>query len=232
MINILYDYIHNSLPDWGDFTTNPGLNRKVDWDGTLLPFIGNTVVFLLDGGTKEALGRLQQELYAAAPEMLAQPLSPDTFHATLHDLWNGTPDSPDGEAAMAAAAEKAMPILKLCREISPIAMRATWTFNMVNTSIVLGLEPADEVSWRRLDAMYCAMDTVCPLGYALTPHITLAYYRPGIYDVQIVSRLKKALRLVELETVLNPQNLVLQNFCSMNHYETVSTNALLFYSKG
>ena len=55
MINTLDDYICNSMPWWGDFTTNPNLRKKVDEEGNLLPFLGNTVVFLLDDDTKEKL---------------------------------------------------------------------------------------------------------------------------------------------------------------------------------
>ena len=92
MINTLDDYICRSLPQWGDITTNPNLRTKVDEAGNLLPFLGNTVVFLLDDDTKEKLRQLQESLYQAAPDMLAQPLQMSTFHMTLHDLANGTPD--------------------------------------------------------------------------------------------------------------------------------------------
>ena len=221
MLNTLDDYISRSLPDWGGFTTSPGLRQKVDETGRLLPFFGNTAVFLLDSGTKKHLEPLQRELFLAAPEMLAQPISPDTFHVTLHDLANGTPDSAGLAEAMASAAEKARPILALCRELPPLTMRASWMFSMVSTSIVLGLRPADGDSWRRLDSMYCALETVRPLGYALTPHITLAYFRPGVYEQETVARLRSALHPVELEMELRPENLVLQNFFSMNHYETL-----------
>lgn len=43
MINTLDDYLCNSIPLWGDFTTNPNLRKKVDEGGNLLPFVGNTV---------------------------------------------------------------------------------------------------------------------------------------------------------------------------------------------
>ncbi len=54
MINTLDDYICHSLPLWSDFTTNPNLRKKVDAEGNLLPFVGNTVVFLLDDDTKDS----------------------------------------------------------------------------------------------------------------------------------------------------------------------------------
>jgi hypothetical protein len=62
---------------------------------------------------------------------------------------------------------------------------------------------------------------VVHLGYALTPHITMAYFKPGTYSQEQVRRLSQALTEVDLEITLRPEDLVLQNFADMNHYETV-----------
>ena len=221
MINTLDDYISNSMPQWGAFTTNPNLRKKVDENGELLPYLGNTVVFLLDSDTKEKLRQLQEELYQAAPDMLAKPLQMSTFHMTLHDLANGAPDRPGLSDHMNDTRERAAQIIPGWRDAAPLRMKATWLFNMVNTSIVLGLAPADEDSCHRLDAMYTALEAVVHLGYALTPHITMAYFRPGTYDPEQVRRLSSALRNVELEVILEMKDLVFQEFTDMNHYETV-----------
>ena len=221
MINTLDDYISRSLPLWGDFTTNPNLRKKVDEGGNLLPFVGNTVVFLLDEDTKEKLRQLQEELYQAAPDMLAQPLQMSTFHMTLHDLANGTPDQPGLQDYMRYTQERVSQILPGWKDTPPLRMKTTWLFNMVNTSIVLGLKPADEKSWHRLDEMYTTLEDVVHLGYALTPHITMAYFLPGTYSSEQVQRLSVALRNVDLEITLDMKNLVLQEFHDMNHYETI-----------
>ena len=220
MINTMEDYICRSMPQWGTFSTNPNLRKKVDEAGKLLPFAGNTTVFLLDDGTKETLHRLQESLYLAAPDMLAQPLQMSTFHMTLHDLANGTPDQPGLADYMAYTREKAKEILPRWKDFPPLRMNGTWLFNMVSTSIVLGLVPADEDSWRRLDEMYTALESVVNLGYALTPHITMAYFRPGTYSQERVRQLSAALRPVDLEITLRIEDLVLQNFTDMNHYFT------------
>lgn len=221
MINTLDDYICHSLPQWGDFSTNPNLRKKVDAEGNLLPFVGNTVVFLLDDGTKETLRQLQEELYRAAPDMLAQPLQMSTFYMTLHDLANGAPGQSGLDDYMRYTQEKVSQILPGWKDAAPLRMKTTWLFNMVNTSIVLGLKPADEESWHRLDEMYTILEAVVQLGYALTPHITMAYFLPGTYSSEQVQRLSEALRSVDLEITLDMKNLVLQNFSDMNHYETV-----------
>ena len=221
MINALDNHICCSMPQWGDFTTNPNLRKKVDDEGKLLPFLGNTVVFLLDDDTKEKLRQLQEELYRAAPDMLAKPLQMSTFHMTLHDLANGAPGQPGLDDYMRYAQKKVYQILPGWKDTAPLRMKTTWLFNMVNTSIVLGLKPADEESWHRLDEMYTTLEDVVHLGYALTPHITVGYFLPGTYFQEQVQRLSAALRSVDLEITLDMKNLAYQEFSDMNHYETV-----------
>lgn len=219
MLNILRGYIENSLPPAGNLQTQPGLNAKVGADGTLLPFVGNTVVFLLDEKTKAAIRPLQAQLHAHAGHLLAQPLSPDTFHLTLHDLANGTPNEAT-ESWMAETEPAARSILARLKSEStaPLSMKTTWAFNMVNTSIVLGAEPADEDTGKRLSRMYEAFHAVVPLDYALTPHITLAYFKPGCYTQEQLEPLRQSLRPADLSFTLSMENLVLQRFSDMNHY--------------
>lgn len=221
MINLLSDYIWRSIPEEDTFTTSPGLVKKVDAAGRLLKYKGNTVVFVLDEVTKATLLELQNELYEAAAEVLAERLGAETFHMTLHDLVNGS----EGEAGLEGWMQRIQPPVKALvqqwQNQEPLHMRATWMFNMVNTSIVLGLAPADEDSSRRLNELYCGLEKELTLGYGLTPHITLAYFKPGTYSAQEIAKLRSALRPVELEVTLSMQNLVFQEFSDMNHYVTV-----------
>lgn len=219
MIQILEDYICKSLPEWGDFSTNPNLTKKANQTGAFLPFYGNTVVFDLAQDTKLALQSLQEELYRSAGWMLSQKLDPATFHMTLHDLVNGPERSDALLQSMEEAKKKALPMLAQWRGQAPLRMKTTWLFNMVNTSIVLGLAPADEDSWHRLDAMYTALESVVPLGYGLTPHITMAYFRPGTFTQYDLNRLRLALHPVGLEVALRFEDLSYQEFRDMNHYE-------------
>lgn len=221
MLNTLDNYIENSLPDSGEFRTNPNLCKKVDSDGKFLPFCGNTVVFQLDGETKHTLAGLQQRLYDLAGELLAERLDPAAFHITLHDLANGSPGEQGLEQRMAEAEAGARKLLAQWCGLPPLRMQATWLFNMVNSSIVLVLKPADEESWKQLDAMYTTLESVVELGYALTPHITLAYFRPGCYGQAELERLRRALTPVEMHVVLKMESLTLQAFRDMNHYTTI-----------
>ena len=221
MINLLSDYIWQSLPQYAPFETNPNLRKKITDDGKMRSYQGNTTVFLLDHGTKEALQGLRDELYTAAGHMLAEKLQTDTFHMTLHDLINGFGTEENFHLRMTEAEWKAREILFRLRHEQPLRMHTTRMFNMVNTSIVLGLAPADSETWNRLDAMYQALETVVPLGYALTPHITMAYYKPNRYSQEDIDALRPALREVDLWITLRPKDLVLQTFSDMNHYQTI-----------
>ncbi|MBQ8496787.1 MAG: hypothetical protein IJ489_04935 [Clostridia bacterium] len=221
MINLLSDYIWQSLPQYAPFETNPNLRKKVTDDGKMRSYRGNTAVFLLDDGTKRALQGLRDELYSVAGEMLSEKLQTDIFHMTLHDLVNGFGTEEGFDACMADAEYKAREIISRFQSDEPLRMHTTRMFNMVNTSIVLGLAPADDETHRRLDEMYCALETVVPLGYALTPHITMAYYKPGSYGQEAMERLRPALREVDLWVTLRPKDLVLQIFSDMNHYRTI-----------
>ena len=232
MIELLEHYIGRSLPEPDEgspqfeedklraFQTNPNLRQKVQGK-TLLPFFGNTTVFLLDDSSRQQLSVLQEELYRKAGWMLADRLKQETFHMTLHDLVNGPELTEDLQRQMREAEHKAKALLAGWRDQSPLQMEATWMFNMVNTSIVLGLAPADNDSWERLDAMYTALHAVVPLNHGLTPHITMAYYRPDTYTVYDLKCLKEALRPVELKITLQMKDLVFQNFTDMNSYQTI-----------
>jgi len=216
MLNTLRDCRHDSVP--GILHTAPGLAAKVAASGELLPFPGNTVVFLLDGDVKEKLQGLQEELYRHCGRLLAEPLHPETFHMTLHDLANG--DLLSQKETMAAEASGLLDSIRREQEMS-ISMNAVCTFNMVSTSVVLLLEPADDLAWQNLDALYQRFQQVHELPYALTPHITLAYYRPGCYGPEETDVLRQAMRQVNLEFSLSTDLLVLQDFESMNDYITV-----------
>lgn len=225
MINTLDDYIFRSIRE--DFAVNPNLTKKVDEQGRLLPYAGNTVVYLLDDDTRQQLRQIRDELYRSAGEMLAEPLQESTFHMTLHDLANGCPGREGLAEWMRFTEARAAALLERWGTVPPIRMKATWLFNMVNTSIVLGLRPAEGEDWQRLDGMYMELENVVSLGYGLTPHITMAYFRPGTWSPDQIRRLAEAMRPVELDVELRGENLVLQSFSDMNHYETIRNREVL-----
>lgn len=214
----------------GDFTGNPSLAKKVKKDNSFRPFYGDTVVFDLDVTTKERLAKWLDKLYAEVPECFANRLVTDTFHMTLHDLGNA--EVVDDIANELAQNEKKVQLLceklKGVKNTGIIRMRSKCVFNMVNTSLVLGLYPADEVEYEKLMNLYEAFNEVKELPYPLTPHITLAYYNVhGFCDAsarkleEIVCQLNSDELESEIEIVLEARKLYYQHFDSMNHYRNV-----------
>ena len=220
MLNLLEDYIWRSLPEWAPLYTNHNLPQKVNDFGEFLPYHGNTVVFDLSSHTKLVLQDLQKELYLAAGWMLSEKLDPSIFHMTLHDLVNGPERTETLKVDMAAAEKQAKCLLSQWKDQPPLQMKATWIFNMVNASLVLGLKPENEDSRIRLENMYQALESVVPLGYPMCPHVTLAYFKPGVYTWYDVYSLREALHPVELDVTLDFASLFYQEFSDMNHYET------------
>ena len=221
MIDILFHHIDKSMSYPGDFVTPAGLKSKIGTNGEILPYEGNTTVFLLDEEIKDLAKDLQEALYRVTPGLLAEPLVKESFHMTLHSLVDGWPGEPGLPEKMDRAEAQAREIMGTFLDQQPLHMKTTWVFNMAHTSIVLGLRPGDPETERHLDDLYMALEPVRPLGYAMTPHITLAYFRPGTYTQEEIRPLRDALRPVERDVTLEMKNLVLQNFRNMNVYETV-----------
>ena len=110
--------------------------------------------------------------------------------------------------------------LRHCTQPRYVDLQGGWAEGSVMLQL-LGLTPADEDSWHRLDEMYVTLESVVPLGYALTPHITMAYFRPDTYSQEQVRQISAALRNVDLDIMLRMEDLVLQGFSDMNHYMTI-----------
>lgn len=215
-------FLYSSLPVGGTLETNPNLTHKVDGQGNLLPFGGNTVVYSLPEPVRRQLARVRAALYDRCGAVLAQPLGEDTFHITLHDLVNGLP-SPRLEEEMRSVGPLALAEVERVRaETEPVHMVSTALFNMVNTSMVLGFAPADEASCARLMGYYQRFQRVVTLHYPLTPHVTVAYFRPGRYGPEQVDRLQEAVAWAAaqppISLALSGAELEYQCFSSMARY--------------
>ena len=175
-------------PIHGRFATHVDLRRKVNQDGSYAPFLGSTVVFRPEERCVHAVERLQKCLTRDLTDtgMLAQPLGPETIHMTLHDLLSPDNAGGDGyeqlvEDSLARAAEMGRDIRHQFPK-GQIRMKTDRIVNMVSKSLVLMLRPVEETDYELLMDLYWRFDEIVPLSYPLTPHITLAYFRPGLLD--------------------------------------------------
>ncbi len=213
---------HDSLPHSGPLSTRPRLLEKVDPDGKLLPFFGNTMIFDLPESTQLEIARMQLILNRLCGFLLAEPLAPATLHMTLHDLLNGVDEAALMEPVRQTG-EVARAILRRQREDRrPIHLTATAAFCMVGGSVGLGFAPDTEEDCARLMALHADYQPVVPLNYPLTPHVTLAYLRPGVYDESAVALLADALRelnaLPPVRLTLTTDALHYYRFTDMNTY--------------
>jgi len=222
-------FSEHSLPDTPPFVTDTVLERKIAPDGSCKPFAGDTVLFRLSEADKARLGTIQEILYTHCPAMLAQRLGCDTLHITLHDLTAGLPeeellpqmernraavepllqalDAPDTHTSNATALDWQQ----------PLGLRSTYLFNMMNRSVVLGFAPIDESTCQRLMTLYQRFQSVVCLSYPLTPHCTLAYYRPGSYSdlTGLQTAIQTVRAMPELRLTLSTKQLVYCRFQDM-----------------
>lgn len=204
------------------FKGNPSISQKVGKDNVFRNFYGDTIVFALDDIVKEKLAEYVELLYQSAPECFCERLVPHTFHVTLHDLSN----APVLRDVAEELFENELKVIEKMGEIQKqekdiIKMKSKYIFNMVDTSLVLGLYPVDEGEYRRLMDLYFLFDTVKKLSYPFTPHITLAYYNIDGFDLQAARSLEDAVNKLnknEIEIELKMNHLYYQKFKSMNDY--------------
>ena len=204
------------------FKGNPSISQKVGKDNVFRNFYGDTIVFALDDIVKEKLAEYVELLYQSAPECFCERLVPHTFHVTLHDLSN----APVLRDVAEELFENELKVIEKMGEIQKqekdiIKMKSKYIFNMVDTSLVLGLYPVNEGEYRRLMDLYSLFDTVKKLSYPFTPHITLAYYNIDGFDLQAARSLEDAVNKLnknEIEIELNVNHLYYQKFRSMNDY--------------
>lgn len=213
---------HDSLPHDGWLTTKPLLVEKVDPDGTLRPFFGNTMIFDLPLETQLQITRMQVMLHHRCGWMLAQPLAPSTLHMTLHDLLNGVDEAVLAEP-VCRTGEQARAVLTELRGCHKrICLTSTVAFNMTGGSICLGFAPDTEEDCAVLMGMHARFQDVVALDYPLTPHVTLAYFKPGTYGPEEVAQLAGALQeinaLPEVHISLCANDLHYYRFTDMNTY--------------
>lgn len=223
----VYSFMKEEISDDIEFRTNSGLVRKTSYDGKFLSFVGDTVVFFLDDKTQSRLQKYQDILYEKCRDMLAEQIDSKTFHVTLHDLCNGNPS----EELWKVSEQNYIQVTKILEGYQQngtgiIQFKPVAVFNMMNTSVVLGLEPANDRSCQVLMELYEEFQQVVELNYPLTLHVTLAYFKPGEYDRQMVYKLKEAIHEMNIEEIplieVDMKKLLYQRFDDMNHYYTVT----------
>lgn len=205
------------------FEPSNSVQTKVLDNKKFSKFIGDTVTFGLDNKMKKFIFDWYiKPLYQVAPQCFAEKLKEHTLHMTLHDL-NAT-STEDADVLMNMFETEVLMtslIDKLKTKPQTVNMVTTCTFNMVNTSVVLGLRPKDEEDYEKLMHFYCHIERIHKLPYLLTPHITLAYFNRDTFEgeaLREIERVMNYLNRASFEIPLSTERLYYQKFVSMNDY--------------
>lgn len=225
--NRIYSFEKTSILDsLQELVVNLGVADKVNFDGSIKEFYGDTVVFELSESEKKLISMLQDILYSNCNKYLSERLPISTLHMTLHDLNNNS-NYKVIEDTIIKGRNKMNNIFHRLSNINQqeaIKMKKSYVFNLVNTSIVLGLEPIDDDNYNRLIYLYNKFEEVKKLDYPLTPHITLAYFRNKDIDyvgIEILKRTIEEMNKYKLEINLELKNLSYKYFYSMIEYKKV-----------
>ena len=207
------------------FVPNGSVTDKVEHNRHFSHFVGDTVVFNLDQTQRKVIfEKYIEPLYRVAPECFAEKLEEQTLHMTLYDL-NSTKLFGFDHNTMCNMFSTEIAIYSLIEwlktEPQTINMVTTCAFNMVNTSMVLGLRPKTEEDYEKLMHLYCYIETIKELPYPLTPHITLAYFNRyyfGSYEIRKIEEVINEVNKDSFEIPLSTERLFYQKFTSMNRY--------------
>ena len=163
--------------------------------------------------------------------MLASPLPASTVHMTLHDLaspetrTSGTAEEYRREIADSVrGAEEITEGIRRDWADCRIEMEADRIVSMAAKSLVLMLRPRTERDHENLMGMCSRFDRIRSLPYPLTPHITLAYYRPGKLDGDALGAAVDAIQIGRENAPVfefDAEGLTAQSFLDMRTYMDV-----------
>ena len=237
-MSLLSDYEQRTTwknePIRGSFHTHEGLACKVNPDGSYAPFHGSTVVFRPGKQCFQVIRLMQRVLYHKldGTGMLASLLPDASIHMTLHDLVS--PEMYSFNSALEYELEyehkvvqsilRAAEIIEEIREEyagRKIVMVSDRIVNMVSKSLVLMLRPQTEPDYELLAELYRRFDEINSLSYPLTPHITLAYFRPGMIDADTLGAVVDYAQINPKNAPafeFYPEGLTAQSFLDMQTY--------------
>lgn len=214
-------FSRRGFPEGETLITNEKLLEKADRTGRLIPYMGSTVLYMLSEEAQQEIACVQEALYGQFGRFFAERLSADQMHITLHDLISGPPSSWILKSMMNLSGRIDERIEQIKRRHENIVLRSTYLFSMVGTSLVWGFEPIDDENYRKLMDAYESVDKIVKLNYPLTPHITVAYFKPGIYeDISVIQPFIDSVHGKKtIEIALTPEMLGQYFFFSMNDYQ-------------
>lgn len=211
-----------SVPHETVFRLSPALADKITpYSGEYKPFFGDTVAYFLGQEGRDMIATVMNVLYERFGASLSVPLPLEISHVTLHDLRAGNSIEPIWRE-MELTAKRLKQLVREARRLGAIRTVGTAVFNLMNTSIAIGLTPENRGEHQKLLHARTLFDEIVPSAL-YTPHVTLAYYRPEMPDPLSPDYLRATLAELSIEVkgklvVLEPAKLFALRFDAMNRY--------------
>jgi len=205
----------------------PNLTKKVNNEGNYIPFKGDTIVFPVK--QQEIFVRIQEKVYQKANQSLANPLKPEYFHITLHDL-NNEIDIEEKDKLDKMIEQSSLLCQDILKELaiylnkhpgqSRIALKSIG-FMGPPIGIAVLFIPSTEKDYKILMNLFELFQKIVKLSKPVKPHLSLGYFLPEEPESKKKLDLLKVLNEnpnIELE--LDLWELSYQKFTDMNTYIT------------
>lgn len=139
-----------SVPEESRFGHPRALSEKVDpGSGRLREFFGSTVIAALSQRDCPWIGALRDDLHRRMGHALAEPLHLSTMHPTICDLRSSV-DVAEVSGAVFQTLDAVEGLVAQAKGTGAIRWKAHAVFNLMNTSVALGLVPATEEDHERM----------------------------------------------------------------------------------
>jgi hypothetical protein len=203
------------------------LKKKVDLNGFLKPYFGDTVVIKFEDRDISILSRFQDDLRLHFPDLFAEPLDTSHFHITLHDLKSG----PEILSLDSIMEEHRIKCEKIFKDLSSyfkehqdhlkVTLKPAFIYPCCNISMVFGFTPMSDRDFRIIMNLYNLFDNVVYLDYWLRLHVTLSYFKIRELTKEEGEKLYGIIKNFmeeDFSLTVDLRKLAYQRFFSMNEY--------------
>ena len=219
-----FDILYHNKP----WPNQDRLAQKVCTNKKLVPYYGDTVVFKLLPDQIELFKSMQSE-FRQEVKVLAEPLVPETFHMTLHDLNNGpSVEILEGQCkANIIRVEECFKYIATQLKENPEYRYISFDFSSVYPShfivSTVSMLPSSVLDFNLSMNLYQLFDEIMYLPRPLFPHITLDYWSLDAKDADkkhIIYTYKK-MNARKFSIKLDLHQLAYQHFTHMNDYRDI-----------
>jgi hypothetical protein len=208
------------------------LTEKVDASGQYKHFYGDTTVFPMEEPVIRYAEQAQSYLRSCVPHLLADPLSPDTFHITVHDLNNPFNQNDEYQLALNVR-ETREKMAGLFQDIADYLYRnpgyrtvKLYTLGLVlggTTGLSIDFLPASAADYFVLMNLHQLFDRFLYLPNPLRIHLSLNYFYPKTFSVSEIAEVLSCVTEYEIrfDVTLDIGKLTYQVFEDMNTYHSL-----------